>query len=95
MNEMQVRRSECAASSAVATPPLPFSSCKPAAGATRGACSGGDTAGDTIALRPQGNKGQFSSHAGAAVRVVCSTAGYVVYLVARRSSPTNSRRCER
>jgi len=107
MNEKQVRWGECAASPAVATLPLPSSSCKPVAAAGTGMGSGtthdepvvpapADAGGsDTTALRPRGDL--FDPRAGAAVRTVCSTAGYVsaIQAVVRYSSPTNSRRCER
>jgi len=105
-----VRWGECATSPAVAALPFPSSSCKPVAAAGTGmgvgtildelmvpapADAGGPAVGDTIALRPRGDL--FNPRAGAAVRTVCSTAGYVsaIQAVVRYSSPTNSRRCER
>jgi hypothetical protein len=92
MNEKQVRWDECAASTAVATLPFPSSSCKPVAAVGTGmgpgitcdepvmpapADASGPAAGDTIALRPQGDDNLSSPHAGAAMRVI-STEGYVI-----------------
>lgn len=92
MNEKQVRWDKCAASTAVATLPFPSSSCKPAFAASTGMEPGitcdepvmpapvdasGPAAGDTIALRPQGNDNLSSPRAGAAMRVI-STEGYVI-----------------